>query len=482
MEDTADGKVASFLVQLDSLNGEELQRGAKTAASLFGGRREVKSAIHGRFVFESLRAHSEKTQKSVLEALQSRDLKVHSIQPYWVSNTIVVEGGRDVVDHLSNHPDVRAIRSNRPFRVKLTAEEGEEMSDRRPSVEWNIQYVKADKIWEKYNFTGEGFVLANADTGVQWDHPALKARYVGLSANGDVDHHYGWWDGVKKALSPGEGKCGINGKQPCDDNGHGTHTTSTSVGNEGVGVAPGAQFMSCRNMDRGLGSPETYISCLQFFVAPTDMDGSNPNPEKRPHAIGNSYGCPKSEGCDHDALHDAVQAVRAAGIFMAVSAGNDGPGCSSITAPPATEQDVFSVAALGQNSDSIAYFSSRGPIKVDGSNRMKPEISAPGSNVRGAFPTNQYKSLSGTSMASPHLGGAVMLVSGICPSLERDVDGLEKLFKETARPLKTSEGCGGDSKDAVPNNTFGYGSLDLEAAIAKCVAAEQEIAMVSRLA
>ena len=90
---------------------------------------------------------------------------------------------------------------------------------------------------------------------------------------------------------------------PCDDNGHGTHTTGTTSGDDGtpgvnqIGVAPGAKWIGCRNMDQNVGRPETYTECFEFFIAPWDLNHQSPNPTLRPHVMNNSWGCPASELC-----------------------------------------------------------------------------------------------------------------------------------------------------------------------------------------
>ena len=139
-----------------------------------------------------------------------------------------------------------------------------------------------------------------------------------------------------------------------------------------------------------------------------ELDPDDPTP-RAPQIISNSYGCPPSEGCAVHVLQDAVEAVRAAGIFMAASAGNNGPACSSVQDPPGLEASVFSVGAVDAN-NLIAGFSSRGPVTVDGSGRRKPELAAPGVNVRSSYPPNGYITLNGTSMAAPHVAGAVALL------------------------------------------------------------------------
>lgn len=140
------------------------------------------------------------------------------------------------------------------------------------------------------------------------------------------------------------------------------------------------------------------------------LQGKNARPDLRPHVVGNSYGCPDYEGCSKHAMTAAVKILRAAGIFMSVSAGNDGPDCSTLVSPPSFEPQVVSVGATDIH-DYLAPFSSRGPVKMDGITYTKPDLVAPGVEILGAYLNNSYRRFSGTSMASPHLGGAVSLMS-----------------------------------------------------------------------
>jgi len=319
--------------------------------------------------------------------------------------------------------------------------------------EWNIVWVKAAQVWAN-GHTGTDHVIGNADTGVAWRHPALIENYRGSSA-GTVNHNYNWWDAIHNG---GGNSCGLNSQQPCDDNGHGTHTTGTAVGKPSIGVAPGAKWIGCRNMNAGLGTPQRYIECLQFFAAPTDLAGENPNPSLAPHSIGNSYGCPPSEGCAPNALASAVTNVINAGIFMSVSAGNSGPSCRTVNDPPAIYENSYSVGATGLRSHTIASYSSRGPVSVDASGRRKPDLVAPGSSVRSAFPPSGYASLSGTSMASPHITGAIPLLWQAKPALRRDIKATVDALNNAALPVPVTT-C--ESPSSVPNNVYGYGELDI---------------------
>jgi len=97
---------------------------------------------------------------------------------------------------------------------------------------------------------------------------------------------------------------------------------------------------------------------------------------------------------------------------------------------------------------------------VDGSGRLKPDISAPGYNIRSTTRNDLYGISSGTSMAGPHVAGLAALILAADSALVGQVDGVEQLIRNTAVPLTTANGCGGDTTDAVPNHTFGYGRID----------------------
>src|ERR1051325_9474772 len=98
----------------------------------------------------------------------------------------------------------------------------------------------------------------------------------------------------------------------------------------------------------------------------------------------NSWGCPATEGCSVDTLQAAVAAQGAAGIQMVVAAGNSGSACSTVAEPPGIYAESYTIGALNTGTDTIASFSSRRPVTVDGSNRIKPDITAPGTNTRSA--------------------------------------------------------------------------------------------------
>ncbi len=424
-----------------------------------------------RAAFNSFRQAAERTQPPVRAELDRLGVKYHN---YWIVNLFAVEGTRAVVDALAARSDIAAIESDRTFRVALEQAEGPPRA--ATGIEWNIDRIGAPALWAR-GINGQGVVYANADTGVMWNHPALFSHYRGWNGIA-ANHNYNWWDAVHEDLNGGGNPCNPGGfvffphsgsLAPCDDWGHGTHTMGIGVGDDGlgnqIGVAPGAKWIACRNMEDGVGRPSTYLECFQFFLAPTDLNGQNPDPSKSPDVVGNSYGCPfgppPGEYCLEDSLEQAMNNLRAAGIFMAVSAGNSGPSCSTVVDPPAIYDSAITVGATNYF-DEIAGFSSRGPSTVNSIQLRKPDLSAPGVGVRSSVPSNSYANMDGTSMAAPHVAGAVALLWSALPPLRGNVDLTESFLEQSAIPRTTSQLCSDDGQ--VPNNVYGYGRIDVFAA------------------
>ena len=408
----------------------------------------------GRYVFKTLRATAERSQQAVIADL---DVLGTEYRPFWIANMIWVRADRSVLQHLAQRVDVAHVHANPT--VRFEEPQFEAQSAQLLAIEWGLTRTNAPTLWAA-GVRGQGAVIGGQDTGYDWDHPALQGKYRGWNG-ASADHNFNWHDSIHS----GGGTCGPDSALPCDDQTHGTHTMGTMVGDDGganqVGMAPDAQWIGCRNMDQGNGTPTTYSECFQWFIAPTDLAGNNPNPAMAPHVINNSWACSPGEGCtDPNILQTVAANTRAAGIVVVVSSGNSGPGCSSINNPAAIYDASFTVGST-TNSDAMSGFSSRGPVTVDGSNRMKPDIVAPGSFIRSTFNGGGYGSLSGTSMAGPHVAGAVALLISAVPSLAGDVDAIENCLRAMAFPISTTQTCGGIPGSQIPNNTFGAGRLEL---------------------
>jgi serine protease AprX len=420
----------------------------------------------GNFVFSTLRETSQRTQKSFLSELNSKNI-VH--RSFWVANMIWVKGDFDILQAAAQREDVAYIYSNK--EISLAPPEvgfASQVLLEPAGIEWNIALVNAHKVWEA-GFTGQGVVIGGQDTGYDWDHPALIQQYRGWNLSG-ADHNFNWHDAIHESLQSGTSAnpCGYASPEPCDDNNHGTHTMGTMVGQDNlgnqIGMAPGAQWIGCRNMDSGWGTPATYSECFEWFLAPYPYGGSSEEGDasKAPHVINNSWGCPPAEGCTTpDILKTVVENTRAAGIVVVASAGNSGPVCSTVSTPLAIYESVFSIGAT-DSSDRIAGFSSRGPVTVDSSGRAKPDVTAPGVGIRSSLVGGGYsgQSWSGTSMASPHVAGLVALLISANPSLAGQVDQIEEIIRRSAIPLSASQSCGEVDPGAVPNYTYGWGRID----------------------
>ena len=423
----------------------------------------------GWFVYNTLTRHAEVTQSDL-----RRFLTLHGIEftSFWAANMIVATTDASTIEKIASRKDVARIDSNSPTRwiePPEIANFGVTPFDPLAPlvVEWGVTNVNAPTVWGLGN-TGTGIVVGGLDTGIRWTHNALRPKYRGWNGV-SADHNYNWHD----AIHSGGGICGANTTAPCDDNGHGTHTVGTMIGDDGtnqVGVAPGAKWVGCRNMDQGNGTPATYTECFQFMIAPTDSAGNNPNVALRPHVLNNSWGCPASEGCTTRAeLATIVANVEAAGIFVSVSAGNSGSACSSVSSPPAIYAEAFSVGAIN-STNTIASFSSRGPSTFYSPNLLKPNISAPGVSVRSATNANDssFGTSSGTSMASPHVASVVALLWSARPSLIGNIALTRSVLQSTANPsviVSPTQTCGGIASTQIPNNSFGYGRIDALAAV-----------------
>jgi len=398
--------------------------------------------------YENLTEQANRTQADLRRIFDTFGVKY---TPYYLENAMEVQGGTLIRLFLMTRPEVdRVIPSPRLRPVPADSPAPGPFSSIDGSVQWNIAMIGADKVWTEFNVHGEGIVVGQSDSGVDGSHPAIANQYRGYNSGDD----YNWfdpWDGITS---------------PNDEGGHGTHTMGIILGADGIGVAPGAKWIGCVNLDRNLANPALYLDCMQFMFAPFPHGGDpfiDGDPTKAAHVLNNSWGCPEVEGCDPNALLMAADHLRDAGIFVVVSAGNDGPSCETVTAPLSLYDSVFSVGAIDQFGE-MADFSSRGPVMADGSGRIKPDIVAPGVDVMSSLPGGTYGQNSGTSFSGPHLVGVVALIWSAQPALIGDIDATEQLIIDTAQPFtgNTSLGCfTGD----VPSNAYGYGMVDVYAAV-----------------
>jgi serine protease AprX len=451
IEHTANGQQAEFFVVLAE------------RADLSGAAALTTKAKKSRYVYETLRNKSRTTQGPILQWLRERGIEHRS---FYIVNAILVKGSRQIAEALAARPDVARVEGNPHIQNVLPRPTAIEEAPSQPqspaTIEPGIAYTHAPDVWA-LGFRGQGITVGGADTGQRWTHNALKPHYRGWDGV-TANHDYNWHDAIHDSVG---NPCGNDSPFPCDDNGHGTHTIGTAIGDDGmgnqIGMAPGAKWIGCRNMDQGNGTPARYIECMEWFLAPYPVGGGQGDPLKAPDITTNSWVCPPSEGCSPDTLQAAVEAQAAAGITMVAGAGNDGSPCSTVMYPPAIYAASYTVGALTTGTDEIAFFSSRGPVIVDESNRIKPDITAPGTDTRSSFNTSDdaYAVLSGTSMATPHVAGAMALLWCARPELRHDIGGSRTVLDNAAHSISSTQ-CG----DAgPPNNVYGWGRVDVSAAV-----------------
>ena len=389
----------------------------------------------GQAVYDALTRTADRSQAGVRAAL---DRAGTDYQTFFISNAVLVRGGDEaLLTSLAADPGVEGIYLPQDYELEEPV-----VSEPRfaPSaVEWGIENINADDVWSEFGVDGEGIVIANIDTGVDYTHPALVNQYRGNNGDGTFDHNYNWFDAA-----------GTGSEEPVDFEAHGTHTMGTMVGSDGgsnqIGVAPGATWIAANGC---CPSDEALIISGEWMLAPTDLAGENPMPSLRPNIINNSWG---SQSPSNDPfMEDVSEAWEASGIFGVWANGNIGPGCET-SGSPGSRVINYSVGAYDIDND-IADFSSRGAGQ-DG--EIKPNISAPGANVRSSVPGGGYEAFDGTSMATPHVAGAIALLWSAAPDLIGDIAYTTELLDGTAIDSPDDQ-CGGTDAD---NNVFGEGRLD----------------------
>ncbi|MBO1331924.1 S8 family serine peptidase [Streptomyces sp. VRA16 Mangrove soil] len=426
----------------------------KDRADLTSAKKQSTHAKAAAAAYKALKTNAADNQKS-LAAFLDKEKVGH--KDYWITNAIEVTGGKKLVDELAKRSDVKELVKARTYKLDdietsdakvtgaRTTADGSTVSDASPT--WGVTDIKADQVWDQYKDRGEGIVVASVDSGVQYDHPDLVANYRGNNGDGTFSNDYNFYDP--------SGTCATS-TTPCDNAGHGTHTMGTMVGKNGIGVAPNAKWIAAKGCESDSCADENLLAAGQWILAPTDHNGLNPRPDLAPNIVNNSWG-----GGVTTFYKDIVEAWNSAGIFEAFAAGNDGDGttCSTTRAPGA--QDTSYGVGAYNSAGSITDFSGFGPSPVDGS--AKPNISAPGEDITSAWPGSSYNTINGTSMATPHVAGAVALLWSEAPSLIGKIDETRALLNEGARDVDDTH-CGGT---AGMNNVWGEGKLDILTSIDK---------------
>ncbi|WP_339212525.1 S8 family serine peptidase [Solibacillus sp. FSL W8-0372] len=449
-----DNKV-TFLVKFkDKANSAQVAEAARQKAVDSNLSALNAKLIQRSAVVSELKATSIDSQQSVMQFL-NKEAEVGNasdITSFYIVNAIAVTATQEVAEKIATFEEVEKVLPNETRQLFTTkTEDAVAPSAEVANVEWNIERVNAPEVWDM-GIDGSGTVVASIDTGVQWDHPALKEKYRGYNAaTGEVSHDYSWYDSTSAGRAT-----------PYDDQDHGTHVTGTMVGSEPngsnqIGVAPGAKYIAVKAFTANGGSDADLLEAAQWILAPTDANG-NARVDMAPDVVNNSWG--GGPGLD-EWYRDVVINWRAAEIFPEFSAGNTtftNPGGAGSVAAPANYPESFATGATDIN-NLVGNFSLRGPSPYA---EIKPDISAPGVNIRSSVPGGGYEGgWNGTSMAGPAVSGVAALLRQVNANLT--VDEMEQILLDTANPLTDSQ------YTTTPNQGYGYGLVDAYEAVSSII-------------
>lgn len=429
---------------------------AENHAALSGEHTDPKTAEleQRKAVIAALKETSKAAQTDVLTYLEeaAETGEATHIESFHIVNGVYVQATKKVAEEISKFPEVASIQPSGTYEIP----EMEPQPESRISaakVGANIEKIGAPTVWEQ-GIDGSGIVIATIDSGVKWDHPALKEKYRGYNKEtGKVSHTFNWYDATSDGYA-----------EPRDSVGHGTHVTGTMVGSEPdgsnqIGVAPGAKWIAVKAFSGDTASDPALLRAAEWILAPRDADG-NERPDLSPDIVNNSW----SQTAEYDEWYrDVVKAWVAAGIFPVFAVGNasathpNGPGTVK---NPANYPESFAVGSINKN-NALANSSYWGPSPYG---EIKPDVVAQGVSVRSANAKGGYKNMSGSSMATPTVAGMVALVKQAAPGLS--IDQIRDVITDTALPLTNK------TFTQSPNNGFGYGLIQAPKAVEQATAKE----------
>lgn len=457
LQNAAPGESFRAIVMMkDRVDVQALDRRLKAMSATRGFRHEV--------IVTSLQQKARATQLpliALLERLKGEGEDV-TFEAVWIVNAVLLRSTPEVIAYAARLPEVEVV-----YDGGVPIEVIQEAFDHGPTPNYNpldapepgLVGIKVPDLWAR-GYRGKGRLVANLDTGVDGNHPALKSRWRGNDPGVTVKE--AWFDPTNRSF-------------PYARTYHGTHVMGTICGLDGsnqIGVAPEAKWIAA--MWRY--PPVTVFNddVIKAFQWASDPDGKPETINDVPDAICNSWGLSpfvSSYGvkkCDV-LFWNAIDNCEFSGCAVVFCAGNEASrGAESLRVPAdriTSPVSVFSVGALSTDQKTIATFSSRGPSGCD-SKTFKPEVCAQGYKVRSAYPNNQYRELSGTSMATPHVTGAIALLRQVWPHVT--AQRVKEILLETCDDL----GPTGD------DNTFGMGRINLLRAHDKLVS-ERPVVSVS---
>lgn len=336
-------------------------------------------------------------QHYVASILRTRSLKLQSL---WIAQASVAYLDSEQVRLLQRSPRIESVRPVRAVRLNQDTESSRPSASREAPLKftWGLKKIQLPMVMEKYpDLTGKGVRVGVLDTGLDDKHEAFRGKTVVY----------------RNFLTPGQTK-------PMDDHGHGTHVAGTIAGfvvrNQRMGIAPDVDLVIGKIFSSTGTSDDA--KCLESLQWVADPDG-NAATQDSPQVINGSWNAdyPVKEDPSLDPYCKAVANLRRLSILSVFAAGNDADP-NTIRVPGACSEAI--TVGSTTESDRLSDFSSEGPVLWGRDGRLeKPDISAPGSNIESANVGNGWATKSGTSMAAPHVTGAMALLLQAQPDPEQ---------------------------------------------------------------
>ena len=389
------------------------------------------------------------SQSEVLKIFNSQSVSNDQFKAFWIVNMIVARIDNTTIQQISNLAEISIIDlEDHQIIAHDNIIEGVNKKSAN-GVENGLVAINAPALWS-LGYTGRGRMVYNYDTGVWPDHPAFKERFIG--------EHYPMqqsWIGY------------FNPDPSGMINNHGTHTLGTIAGlveatNDTIGVAYKSYWIANDFVTSTVQALPPIANMMAAFEWALNPDGDTSTTSDVPDVINNSWRWYDNADTIHcgGIVVNLMNAIEAAGIANVFSGGNAGPLNTTVASPQrinTSEVNTFSVGSINGNLNfpyPISNFSTLGPTQCPGTGSLSihPEVVAPGQNVRSAWGNDSFNTISGTSMAAPHVSGALLLLKEAFPNLT----GEELLWALYLTAI--------DLGPVGEDNTYGMGIIDVYAA------------------